>query len=169
MRDLLIGNALSMIVALFTMAANWTNSKEKSYLYQFWQCAILAVANIFFHSYAGITTLVLCAIRNLMIGKGKYTKKWCIAFMLVIGIVGLLVNNRGIPGILLVLATVGYTWGSYVCVNTVPVKLNILINQICWAIYEVFVLDIVSLITELITGSVLVASLIRIRRKGEEK
>lgn len=168
MRDLIIGNTLSLVVAIFTMAANWTNSKSKSYIFQFWQCAILAVANFFFHSYAGITTLVLCAIRNLLIGKEKYTKKLCVVFMIVIGAVGLLVNNRGIPGIILVLATVVYTWGSYVCVRPMAVKTNILINQTCWGIYELFVLDIVSLITEIITATVLVISMIRLHRSGRQ-
>lgn len=167
MRDLIIGNMMSMVCAIFTMAANWTNSKSKSYIYQFWQCAILAVANVFFHSYAGITTLVLCALRNLLIGKEKYTKKLCVVFMIAIGVVGLLVNNKGIPGIILVLATVGYTWGSYVVMRPMAVKANILINQACWAIYEIFVLDIVSLITEIITMTVLIISMIRLRMQHD--
>ncbi len=163
MQDIIIGNILSFGSACFTMAANWTNSKNKSYMFQFWQCMILALANYFFHSYAGITTLVLCALRNLMIGKGKYTKNWCIFFMVVIGAVGLAINNKGVPGILLVIATVGYTWGSFVCVKPMAVKTNILINQLCWGIYEGFVLDFVSLITEIVTATVLLVSMIKIK------
>ena len=163
MQDIIIGNILSFGSACFTMAANWTVSKRKSYMFQFWQCLILAVANYFFHSYAGITTLILCAVRNYIIGKGKYTKNWCIFFMIAIGVIGLVINNRGIPGILLCLATVLYTWGSFICERPMAVKTNILINQICWGIYEGFVLDFVSLITEIITASVLIVSMVKIR------
>lgn len=164
MRDIIIGNLLAFAAAVFTAAANWTGSKNKSYMFQFWQCLILAIANIFFHSYAGITTLVLCAIRNLIIGKGLYSRNLCILFSVLIGIAGLVVNNKGIAGILLVVATVGYTWGSYVVKRPMAVKTNILINQICWGIYEAFVLDFVSLLTEVITASVLIVSMIRYRR-----
>ena len=167
MQDIIIGNILSFGSACFTVAANWTNSKSRSYMFQFWQCLILAVANYFFHSYAGITTLVLCALRNLLIGREKYSKKWCVFFIIVIGAVGLIVNNKGIAGILLVIATVGYTWGSYVCEKPMAVKTNIFINQLCWGIYEAFVLDFVSLITEIVTASVLLISMIRLKLHKE--
>lgn len=165
MIDLLIGNGLSLVAACFTAASNWTTDKAKCYMLQAWQCGILAIASIFFHSYAGISTLALCALRNYLIGKNKYTWKLCVILTILIGVVGVLVNNRGFVGILLVLATMVYSVGSYVVQRPMAMKLNILINQLCWMIYEIVVLDIVSLITEIITVAVLMVSIVKLWRK----
>ena len=161
---IVIGNVLSALAACATLASGWVNEKSKSFFFQFLECSILALANVFFHSWSGITTLVLCAVRNYIIYKGKYTRNVCILFMVLIGGAGVYVNNRGLIGLLIVFATVFYCAGCYLTENPMPVKINILINHICWIIYDAFVWDFVSVITETLALIAIITSMIRLGR-----
>ena len=167
MVNLIIGNLLSAAAAVFMAAANWSDKKTTSFRYQCLQCLILAAASVFFGSYAGVTTLLLCAGRNYLIAVDRYTGRLCVIFMILTGLAGVLVNNRGFIGLLPVAATVIYCAGSYLARRIMAVKVNILFNQIAWLIYEASVMDIVSAITDAVTLVILLISMVRLGKKKE--
>ena len=106
---MIIGNILSFFAALFMVASCVVKRKQAVFFCQFLECALLAVASVFFGSLAGMTTLVLSAVRNLVVAKGRYTKPVMVAFVILTIVAGLLANTRGLVGLLPVLATVEYT------------------------------------------------------------
>lgn len=164
MHSILIGNLFSFAAACFTGASSLAKKKKNIYLLQGGQCLLLAIANIFFGSYAGLTTLALCCIRNILIAYDAFPMKLCIPYLFVLTGFGMYCNNRGLVGLIPVFATILYTVVSCIAENEKPIKINILTNLIFWMIYEFFVLDFSSLAADSICLILTVYALIRIRK-----
>ena len=111
-------------------------NRKRIYLYQAIQCLLHAVANIFFLSLSGVTTFLLCAVRNLLVSYDRFTKKLCIVFVVSVAAVGLAANNRGLTGLRPVLTTALYTVVCLYARRTKAIKLNIMSNLMLWAVYE---------------------------------
>ena len=162
----IIGNCISLIAAFFTAKSSWSKDIWHIYIYQVVQCLLLAVASIFFRSYAGIVTLLVCAFRNYMAAAGKLTGKITAVCLLLILILGILLNNRGYIGWIIIAANVLYTLGVHVTKRELAIKCNIVINLVLWMIYEILILDIPSFAADGIGLAVTVASIIRLLRFG---
>jgi hypothetical protein len=166
----LLGNAVSFIAACFTLASSWSRERRKIYLFQAAQCLLLAGANIFFASLSGVTTCLLCALRNLLLAYDRLTKKRCYLLVLLVTAIGAAANNRGLLGLLPVAATAVY---SVVCLRaqkTKAIKLNIVLNLLLWAVYDYFILDYVSCAVDSVSALVALASLLpRERRAAAQK
>ena len=147
-RMLLIGNAVSFAAALFTFASAWSRDRARIYLWQAGQCLLLAVANVFFASLSGVTTFVLCAVRNFLIARDRFTGRLCVFFVAAVAAIGLAANNRGLVGLLPVVTTAVYTVACLYVRRTRAVKCNIIVNLVLWAIYDVFILDLVSCVVD---------------------
>ncbi|MDO4489812.1 MAG: YgjV family protein [Lachnospiraceae bacterium] len=167
MNDIIIGNIISIGSACFTAASSWTISKQKSYMYQVFQCLTLAVASVFFHSWSGVTTLLLCAIRNYLVSKDLFKGKIVgLLLVLLVGF-GILVNNRGLVGWLVIAATFIYTIGSCKAMRPLAVKANITFNCAMWALYDLLILDIVSGVVDVLATLLTLVSIIRLLRNPE--
>ncbi|MBQ0064672.1 MAG: YgjV family protein [Firmicutes bacterium] len=161
--NIIIGNCISFVSAIFTITSSLQKEKEKIYFYQVLQCGAMVIASFFFVSYSGVCTFFLCTIRNYLLMKDRYDTKKCILFMFAIGILGVLSNNRGWLGMIPVIGSLIYTYGTLICHKSIPIKINIMINLLMWAIYEGMILDFVSTI---IDGSSAIITLVSI---GKEK
>lgn len=167
MNGIIIGNIISIVSACFTAASSWTISKQKSYMYQVFQCLTLALASVFFHSWSGVTTLILCAIRNYLVSKDLFKGKivW-ITLVILVGL-GILVNNRGITGWIVIIATCVYTVGSCKAIRPLSVKTNITFNCAMWAIYDFMILDLVSGAMDVMATVLTLISILRLLRNPE--
>lgn len=163
MSSIAIGNIISLFAAIFTLASAWSTEKKRIYLYQTVQCLIMAVANIFFASVSGVTTFVLCAVRNLLVAYGRFNKRLCIVFVAAVAVLGITANNRGAIGLIPVATTVLYTVLCFYAQRPKAIKLNIFANLSLWALYDILILDYVSFAVD--TGSAL-AALLSLFRKG---
>lgn len=161
MTNLLIGNLISLIAVWFTAMSSWSKDRRKIYLYQVGQCLLLALASVFFRSYAGIATLLVCAWRNYLASQNRLTKVWAVICLGLIVFFGLLVNNRGLIGQLLVVTNVIYTLGVFYTKRELSIKCNMILNMTLWMIYEIFIVDIPSAIADLVGIVTAVASLLR--------
>jgi hypothetical protein len=151
-RLLLIGNLLSFVAACFTFLSAWSRDRKSIYLFQAAQCAILAAANLFFASVSGVTTLALCAARNLLIAYERFTPRLCAVFVAAVAALGLFSNNRGLVGLLPVVTTAAYTVGCLYAKSDRAVKRNLIVNLVLWAVYDAFVLDLVSLAVDSVSA-----------------
>lgn len=158
---LIIANAISFISALFTFAASWSKNERRIYWYQVGQCFVLTLAYLFFGSYAGIATLLLCTLRNVLLAVGKYNKAWCIGLAASTVICGAIVNNNGAIGWIIIAANTLYTVGAFFAKNEMLIKINIIVDLGLWMVYEVFMKDIPSLIADGIGIVVAIAAIIR--------
>jgi hypothetical protein len=165
MNRLLIGNIISLAAACFTLASAWSGERKRIYLYQAVQCLLLSVANIFFFSISGVTTFVLCAIRNLLLARDRFTGKLCVVFVVSVAVVGIIANNRGVVGFLPIVTTALYTVVCLFAKRKKAVKWNIVVNLSLWAVYDLLISDYVSCAVD--TGSA-AAALISMARDRKD-
>lgn len=165
-RMLLIGNAVSFTAALFTLAGAWCRDRARIYLWQAGQCLLLAVANIFFASLSGVTTFVLCTARNLLLARDRFTGRLCVFFVAAVAVIGLAANNRGPVGLIPVVTTALYTVACLYVRKTRVIKYNIIVNLMLWAVYDFFILDLVSCAVDV--GGAATALLSLLRRAPED-
>lgn len=161
MPNLIIGNCISLIAAVFTAMSSWSKDRQRIYFYQVCQCMLLALGSVFFASYAGIVTLLVCAWRNYLASRGKLTRTWTAICLVIIVVFGLAVNNRGAIGYLVVATNVIYSLGCYLARSEIAIKGNIILNLTLWILYEVFILDIPSAVADAAALITAVVSLFR--------
>lgn len=161
---LLLANALSLIAFFFTTMSSWAKDRRSIYMYQVGQCAVLSLASFFFGSYAGISTLLVCAVRNYLLAIDRFYKKECIISIILMLVLGVATNNNGMTGALIIAANIIYTIGTFLCRRELTIKINIIIDLILWMIYEVLIIDIPSFVSDLIGLIVAVISIFRIKK-----
>lgn len=165
--NLIIGNFISLIAAVFTAKSSWARDRAHIYLYQVVQCLLLAVASIFFNSYAGIVTLLVCALRNYLASMGKLDKKATVLCFFLVLIPGILLNNRGYIGGIVIAANVIYTLGMYLTKSELAIKANMILNLTLWIIYEILIIDVPSAVADAAALVVAAASVVRFLRRRE--
>lgn len=156
---MLYGTIISLAAAVFTILSSWSKERRKIYSYQAIQCLLLAITNLFFVSFSGTTTYALCAVRNTLLALNRFGRKTCICFVISVAAIGLAANNRGWIGLLPVLTTAIYTIGCFHVKETKPIKINIIINLILWAIYDIVIRDYVSFVVDTVSAATAVFSL----------
>ena len=72
-------------------------------------------------------------------------------------------NNKGLSGLLPVLATVIRTVCNYYAREIMAIKWSLFINIVLWAIYFFAILDVVSGITQVVIAVVTIASIFQLR------
>ncbi|MDP4117983.1 MAG: YgjV family protein, partial [Bacillota bacterium] len=156
---ILIGNIISFIASIFFFGSCISKKRSMIFYLLGMECVLLAVASIFFNAYAGITTLALCAIRNFISAKDKYTTPVMYTFLILTTISGLIVNNRGFIGLLPVIATAQYIICSKVYRKVISLKVSLLINTLIWIIYSFFIQNYSSALSDSIAVITIAASI----------
>lgn len=146
--NLLIGNAISLAAAFFTARSSWAKDRWHIYIYQVLQCLLLAVASIFFQSYAGVVSLLGCALRNYLAALDKLNQKTILLCLLLVLVPAVLLNNRGYIGWIVIAANVLYTLGMYAAKTELTIKINMIVNLILWIVYEILIVDIPSVLAD---------------------
>lgn len=166
---MLIGNLCSAVAACFTFLSAWSGDRKRIYLYQAAQCLVLAVANVFFASVSGVTTYLLCALRNVLIAGERFTARRCRIFVIAVALLGVIANNRGLVGLLPVVTTAVYTVGCLYARRIRTVKLNLIANLVLWAVYDAFILDLVSCAVDSVSAVTALVSLARTKARAEKE
>ena len=167
MSNSLTGNLISFAAACFTLASAWSGSRKRVYLFQAIQCLLLAVANIFFSSISGVTTYLICTLRNVLLAYDRFSSRLCVVFVASVSIIGLSVNNRGIVGLLPVITTALYTVICYYAKRQAAIKMNLTGNLLLWAVYDICVSDYVSFVVDTASAVTALASILQLKRRGE--
>ncbi len=139
--NLIIGNSISFVAALFMAASCCVNDRHRVFLLQAVECALLCVASIFFGSWSGITTLALSATRNYLVSKDKFNQNLMVLFLVLVVVFGVWANNRGLIGLIPVVATVEYTICCHYVKEIKAVKCSIFVNTFLWVFYSFAIMD----------------------------
>ena len=166
--NIIIGNIISFIAALFMILSCMVNNRSRVFMFQFINALLLAVASIFFVSYAGVASLILSAIRNLIVSKDRFTKNIMIIFMILSFVIGIIVNNRGLIGFLPILATLQYTFCSYYIKDVQGTRYSIWINLFMWVIYSFSILDFSTGISDFTTLVINTVSIFKYKKENKE-
>lgn len=166
---IVIGNLISFAAAVCMLLSAFSPQRNKLFFLQFLECALLALANIFFASYAGVWVLLLSAVRNILVAKEKYNKKIMVIFASLTVILSLLTNNRGLVGLIPMVATVQYTVCSEYIRGILGTKVSMAVNTLFWIIYSAVILDFSTAISDAVVLLATLGSLWKLSRKKEKR
>ena len=165
MGRIIIGNCFSLAGACFMAASCMTRNTRKVFFYQFLECVLAVIASFFFGSLSGAATMVLSAVRNLLVSQGKYSRRTMLVILALVLVCGTAANTRGLVGLLPVVATALYTWFSYTLTDLMGVRYNICLNLLLWVIYGFCILDLSTAISNSITLAMDIAAIFRLHRE----
>lgn len=167
--EILAGNLISAFASIFLVLSCWVSDRKRAYLLQAGESGCLCLSSVFFRSWAGLSTVFLSTVRNLLTAYGKYTNRLMWIFTVLVVALGLAVNNRGLIGLLPIAATVQLTVCNYYLKEILPIKWSFFANTVMWGIYDFAILDIVSGITQVIACLVCLVSILRLLRNKDER
>ena len=162
--NVLIGNGFSLFAGIFLIISYYMNDAKKAYFYQFLNAFILAISSVFFFSWVGITTMLIAAIRNLMVYYDRLTRNWTIVFLVVTVVLGVYVNTLGFVGLLPVIAVIEITLCNFLLKSIKPIKLSFIVNSLIYIIYFFAIYDFTSVAIESFTALVGIYSLVQLIR-----
>jgi len=141
---LIIGNSISLLSCVMLLISSTAKDRDKVYKYQVAESALAVIAAVFFASWSGLSTLCISLIRNILVWKNRLSKFTMVFLTILLTIVGLIVNNRGVLGYLPIIATIELSIANYYCRKLLSIKIAITINTSIWAVYSFFIQDYAS-------------------------
>lgn len=162
MTNYTIALIFSGVTAVFTMLSAWTPDKKKSFFFQTAQCLIYAGASWFFGVYPAIISMLVCAIRNYLVAKEKYTRAVAVILTSITAAAGIAANTSGFIGMLPVIATVEYGIFLSMFQSRVSSKANTLANLLLWVGYDFLIRDFINFTVDSVSSVLAVVSIIRI-------
>lgn len=82
---------------------------------------------------------VVCLIRNILSYKNKLTKNLTYLLLIISVAIGLYANNLGGIGLMVILASAGYTVCIYLTKNEQQMRWAMVVNQLLWFIHNFYV------------------------------
>ena len=166
--NVVVGNGISLFAGIFLVISYYINDAKKAYFYQFLNAFILAISSVFFFSWVGITTMLIAAIRNLMVYYDRLTRNWTIVFLVVTVVLGIYVNTLGFVGLLPVIAVIEITLCNFLLKSIKPIKLSFIVNSLIYIIYFFAIYDFTSVAIESFTALVGIVSLVQLIRTASD-
>lgn len=164
MNRIFIGNCISFLASIFLVMSCWVNTKKKAYLFQVLEALTLCVSSVFFMAWTELSTLTLSTVRNALVMTDHYNKKLMWVFCVLIVALGLPVNNLGLIGLLPIIATVILAICNYYLKDIRAIKWSFFFNCVMWGIFSLAIKDYVSAITQVISCTVAVLSILRLQK-----
>lgn len=147
---LLIGNTLSFCCAICIAISVVKRNKENLIWWQIWDSTFGFLASFVLFSYSSFTTGILCVIRNIFAYNKKLTKKIALILVIICIAIGLYTNNRGIFGLLPLIAFTGYTLSMYWAQNDQQMRYALIINLSVWMVHDFYIQAYPSAIMDII-------------------
>ncbi len=142
LQSLILGNVFSFAAAVFTSVSCISKSRRTVFFYQTLECLTLAIAQVVFWQLSSSIMLLVGAMRNSIVSRGRYTKGIMLAFVAITLVLGIAFNTGGALGYIPILTTVIYTFTCFYAKSFVALRISILINLSLWLFYSVLIFDI---------------------------
>ncbi len=165
---IIIGNLISFSASLFLIASCIIREPKKVFVLQTFENIVLSISSAVLGSYAGISTLLIAAVKNALVAMGRFTFGLMVLFCIVLTVVGLMVNNRGLIGLIPIFATVSLTVCNYYTRDILAIKWSLLLNIALWSIYGFLIWDFALGTMQIITGIITLVSIRRTERAIRE-
>ena len=146
---IIIGNIIALIASVLMLLVSSSKNKKKIIIYQTIQVALLTLSSLILGGIAGAIINALTIVRNILCYNNKLTKTNIFIISISIIVLSLAFNNLGYIGLLPLISTILYTM-SINTKSTIKLKSMILLNMICWGIYDVVIMSYTSAVFEFI-------------------
>lgn len=148
----LIGNGISLIAMVVMFISALRRDKRKILIDQTINYGLFFAADIVLRGYSGAVQDALSGLRHILVLRGKQSRALNAAFIAAFVTIGLLVNDKGIVGLLPIVASVEYTLVVMrPNVSTTAIKLSMAFCMLLWAIYAFTLHNYVNVVSNTIT------------------
>ncbi len=149
---IVFSNVISGLGMLALFISTLVRDKQRILAIQSVNHACAIVADLLLKGYSGLVQDVVSLTRNLVVLAGRQTRFLKIFFVSAGLVLGIVFNNRGLVGLLPVIASTEY---AVVVVRDGTtertLKWAIVVSSLCWAIYSGFLLNFVGCAANLAT------------------
>ena len=164
MGRIIIGNCFSLVGSCFMAGSCIVKDRSRVFFFQFIASGFTTVSCLVLQAYTGAVSMLLCTVRNLLVSRGKYSRRTMLTFCVLSVALALPANTRGLLGLLPIVATVQYTACSYYAATIRAVRWSVLINVLLWTLYNLAVWDFSSAVSNSIMALLCVRDLVQIHR-----
>ena len=162
----IIANIFSFIGTILVAYSTFSKKKEKMFLIQSIDTLAYAFSNLFIGSYSGVSTNILSSIRNYLNSKNKNNKYINTVFVLLIIIIGIITNQKGLIGYIPIIASVEYAVLSLKSKNDQDVRITLCINLFLWFIYDSIMGLYPALIMDIVIFVITLFNYIKEKKRG---
>lgn len=134
----------SLVANISLLFATFCVEKRAIFFFTFLQCVFLSLSSFFAGRYASSVLLLLCAIRNFLIARGKLDLFSCLILLLACAILSFLLD-RSLAGFVSLVATVQITCFGFFCSDQWQ-RVGLFVNLFLWAVYGALVKDFPTMI-----------------------
>lgn len=162
---LIIGNIIALIASILMIIISCLKTKKEIIITQTIQITLLAISSFILGGITGAIINLITIIRNILCYKNKLNKTNIFLIITLLVLTTILFNNINLLGFLPLISTIIYT----IFINTkstIKLKILILLNMICWGIYDFCIMSYTSAIFEAIST---ITSLISLRQLLKNK
>ena len=150
MFDLILGNIFSFLSASCIAISVIKRNKSDLVWWQIIDIIFCLFSNIFLLAYAALITNLIALLRNILSYKNKLNLKLTILLTILCIAVGCFVNNRGIFGILAIVASASYTVFMYSTQNDQQMRYALVFNLTLWFMHDLYIQAYPSSILEIL-------------------
>ena len=161
---LITGNIFSLLASICMGISVIKKSKKDLVWWQTLTIIFSLVTCILLLAYSALILTLCSLLRNILEYRNKLTVKWTFVLTLLGVIIGLYVNNRGIFGLLGIIATASYTACMYITKNEQQMRYALVSNLILWGIHDLYVQAYPSVITKIILTIWTIIQIVRCRK-----
>lgn len=137
MKIVLIGNIIGLLGSIAMVISTIIKEKKKILISQSIQLTFLTISNLILNSLTGALVNIVSIIRNILTYKNKLNKVY-LSIIILLTISTLFMNNRGLIGLIPVIATTTITLGMLV-EDDRNFKIIILVAVILWSIHDYYI------------------------------
>lgn len=148
--NLIVGNIFSFCAVVCIAISVVKKTKAQLIWWQTLDVVFYIFASIVLGSYAGISTNLVCLLRNVIAYKDKLTRPlmWLLVVLCVVS--GLYVNNLGVIGYFPILASGSYTVFLYVAKDKQMMLYALIVNLSLWFVHDLYIQAYPSAATDLL-------------------
>ena len=167
MIEIIIGNICSIGAMICDSYSGTRRTRRDMLLVQTVSQFFYIVSSLVLKGYSATVQNVVTVFRNLVAIKKDPSKKVAIIFTALPVVLGIIFNNRGLMGLIPVVANLEYSIVMFACPKNVnAIKLALVINCIMFAVFNFYILNFVSGVASIIIA---ITTSISIRKSKSEK
>lgn len=139
MLNLILGNIFSFLSSGCSAISAIKKKKTDLIYWQIIDIIFFTISCVFLNAYAALITSLVALLRNILAYKNKLDLKWTILLTALCIIIGFIVNNAGIFGILAIIASAGYTVFMYTSKTAQQMRYAMVFNLSLWFIHNCYI------------------------------
>ena len=162
---IIIANIIALIASILMVYSGILKDKKKILFFQSVHIALYVVSNALLKGISGVIINTLSFIRNILCYNNKLNFAVKIILTIIIIPVTIYFNNRGVFGLLPLVAALLFLW----CMTVKDIKifkLLIIITTLMWSIYDFYIQSYTSFMFDLLTIAANIISIIKIGKRG---